>query len=68
MVEEYSIHKYHMLYTIYIENSVTTTEDITSLIADIMSDPTAREKEFGLDSVLNFPYQTAVKTGTSDAN
>lgn len=41
------------------------SEDITSLIADIMSDPTAREKEFGLDSVLNFPYQTAVKTGTS---
>lgn len=41
------------------------SEDVTSLIADIMSDPTAREKEFGLDSVLNFPYQTAVKTGTS---
>lgn len=41
------------------------SEDVTSLVADIMSDPTAREKEFGLDSVLNFPYQTAVKTGTS---
>lgn len=41
------------------------SEDITSLIADIMSDPIAREKEFGLNSVLNFPHQTAVKTGTS---
>jgi len=41
------------------------SEDITSLVADIISDPAAREKEFGRDSVLNFPYQTAVKTGTS---
>lgn len=41
------------------------SEDITSLIADIMSDPIAREKEFGLNSVLNFSHQTAVKTGTS---
>ncbi|MEJ2444540.1 MAG: transglycosylase domain-containing protein [Exilibacterium sp.] len=41
------------------------SEDIASLIADILSDPAAREKEFGWDSVLNLPYQTAVKTGTS---
>lgn len=41
------------------------SEDISSIIADILSDPVAREKEFGRDSVLNFPYQTAVKTGTS---
>ncbi|OZG75255.1 penicillin-binding protein [Hahella sp. CCB-MM4] len=41
------------------------SEDIASLMADIMSDPAAREKEFGWDSVLNFPHQTAVKTGTS---
>lgn len=41
------------------------SEDIASLIADILSDPVAREKEFGWDSVLNLPYQTAVKTGTS---
>ncbi len=41
------------------------SEDIASLIADIISDPGAREKEFGWDSVLNFPHQTAVKTGTS---
>lgn len=41
------------------------SEDIASLIADILSDPGAREREFGWDSILNFPYQTAVKTGTS---
>jgi len=41
------------------------SEDIASLIADIMSDYSARDKEFGRDSVLNFPRQTAVKTGTS---
>ncbi|TQV66503.1 penicillin-binding protein [Exilibacterium tricleocarpae] len=41
------------------------SEDVASLIADILSDPGAREKEFGRDSILNFPYQTAVKTGTS---
>ncbi|MCF8049787.1 MAG: transglycosylase domain-containing protein [Desulfobacterales bacterium] len=41
------------------------SEDIASLIADILSDPGAREKEFGWDSILNFPCQTAVKTGTS---
>lgn len=41
------------------------SEDIASLVGDILSDPGAREKEFGRDSVLNFPYQTAVKTGTS---
>ena len=41
------------------------SEDIASLVADIMSDPGAREKEFGWNSILNFPHQTAVKTGTS---
>ena len=40
-------------------------EGIASIIADILSDPYAREKEFGHDSILNFPYQTAIKTGTS---
>jgi penicillin-binding protein 1C len=39
--------------------------DIASLVADILSDPAAREKEFGWNSILNFPHQTAVKTGTS---
>lgn len=41
------------------------SEDIASLVADIMADPKAREKEFGRHSILNFPHQTAVKTGTS---
>ncbi|MDH3762711.1 MAG: transglycosylase domain-containing protein [Gammaproteobacteria bacterium] len=42
------------------------SEDIASLVADILSDPAAREKEFGWDSVLNLSHQTAVKTGTSN--
>jgi penicillin-binding protein 1C len=40
-------------------------EDIASLVADILSDPGAREEEFGRNSILNLPYPTAVKTGTS---
>ena len=39
--------------------------EIASLIAHILSDPDARTPEFGAHSVLNFPVQTAVKTGTS---
>ena len=39
--------------------------DITSLIANILSDPDARAREFGTNSILDFPQQTAVKTGTS---
>ncbi len=41
------------------------SEAIASLIADILSDPAARQLEFGANSALNFPQQTAVKTGTS---
>jgi len=41
------------------------SEKIASLIADILSDSTARAKEFGMNSILNFPQQTAIKTGTS---
>ncbi|MCK5524557.1 MAG: transglycosylase domain-containing protein [Thiomargarita sp.] len=37
--------------------------EITSIIADILSDPDARHLEFGRG--LRFPIQTAVKTGTS---
>lgn len=40
-------------------------ETAASLIGHILSDPLARQLEFGTDSVLNFPVQTAVKTGTS---
>ena len=39
--------------------------DVASLIADILSDPHARELEFGPYSILNFAAPTAVKTGTS---
>jgi len=46
-------------------NKRVFSEDISSLISDILSDPAAREKEFGWNSILNFPFQTAVKTGTS---
>jgi penicillin-binding protein 1C len=41
------------------------SEEVASLIANILSDPTARNLEFGNGNLLNFPVQTAVKTGTS---
>jgi penicillin-binding protein 1C len=41
------------------------TEEASSLIGNILSDPQARELEFGQGGLLNFPVQTAVKTGTS---
>ena len=40
-------------------------ETSATLIGNILSDPLARQLEFGSDSILNFPVQTAVKTGTS---
>ena len=39
--------------------------EISSLVADILSDPQARQREFGSGGLLRFPVQTAVKTGTS---
>ncbi|HET8941853.1 MAG TPA: transglycosylase domain-containing protein [Rudaea sp.] len=39
--------------------------DATSLLANILSDPDARSAEFGVNSVLDLPLPTAVKTGTS---
>ena len=39
---------------------------VASLIGDILSDPDARSLEFGQGGVLDFPVQTAVKTGTSN--
>lgn len=41
------------------------SEEAASLIGNILSDPWARRLEFGGGSVLNFPVQTAAKTGTS---
>jgi penicillin-binding protein 1C len=40
--------------------------DASSIIADVLSDPQARRREFGAHSVLNLPVRTAVKTGTSN--
>ena len=39
--------------------------ETASLIGNILSDPEARRLEFGNGSLLRFPVQTAVKTGTS---
>jgi len=40
--------------------------EVSSIIADILSDPDARRLEFGSGTLLRFPVQTAVKTGTSN--
>lgn len=41
------------------------TEATADLLSHILSDPDARKLEFGSESILSFPVQTAVKTGTS---
>ena len=41
------------------------SEEVTSIITDILSDSKARTLEFGNDNLLSFPLHTAVKTGTS---
>ena len=46
------------------DRQVVSSES-AALIASVLSDPDARALEFGRDSVLNLPVQTAVKTGTS---
>ena len=40
--------------------------EVSSLIADILSDPEARSLEFGHHSLLDLPVPTAIKTGTSN--
>jgi len=47
------------------ENTPIYSQEAASLIANILSDPFARRREFGAGSILNLPVQTAVKTGTS---
>ena len=42
------------------------SDETAGLIGNILSDPYARRYEFGTNSVLNLPVQTAVKTGTSN--
>ena len=41
------------------------SSEVTSIIANILSDHNARQLEFGRSALLHFPVQTAVKTGTS---
>jgi penicillin-binding protein 1C len=43
------------------------SEEVSTLIANILSDPEARRLEFGHGNLLRFPVQTAVKTGISAA-
>jgi penicillin-binding protein 1C len=39
--------------------------EAATMVSDVLSDPWARSLEFGRYSLLDFPVQTAVKTGTS---
>jgi len=41
------------------------TPAVSSLISHILADPDARRLEFGRSALLQFPVETAVKTGTS---
>lgn len=41
------------------------TAETTAIITNILSDPAARRRSFGTNSILNLPQRTAVKTGTS---
>jgi len=44
---------------------VVFSAEISSLMGNILADAEARQLEFGSGSLLNFPVQTAIKTGTS---
>ena len=49
-------------------SSLTATvgdRDTWAVLADMLSDRHARANAFGVESVLNLPFQAAVKTGTS---
>ncbi|NEP00836.1 MAG: penicillin-binding protein 1C [Symploca sp. SIO2E9] len=48
-----------------IDNSLFSNSTTWALITDMLSDRHARAQGFGVDSVLNLPFPTAVKTGTS---
>ncbi len=62
--------QYHPLHVVMDGDALTAGKRIyspetASIISDILSDPSARRLEFGDDSILNYPVQTAAKTGTS---
>lgn len=42
------------------------SSDISAIITDILSDPDARLLEFGDGGLMDFPIETALKTGTSN--
>lgn len=43
------------------------TSQASWIVADMLADPDARARAFGLDSALRLPFWAAVKTGTSKA-
>ncbi|MEH2419587.1 MAG: penicillin-binding protein 1C [Nostoc sp.] len=47
------------------KSKIPNSTTIWQLITNILSDSHARATAFGVDSVLNLPFATAVKTGTS---
>jgi penicillin-binding protein 1C len=49
----------------YQEERRVFSEEVSSLMGHMLSDQDARRLEFGDAAILNFPVQTAVKTGTS---
>jgi penicillin-binding protein 1C len=48
------------------DSTQVLSPEVTSIIANILSDSEARRLEFGSGALLRFPIQTAVKTGTSN--
>lgn len=62
--------QYHALRVVMDDDGLANGKRIyspeaASIVSDILSDPAARRLEFGDDSILNYPIQTAAKTGTS---
>lgn len=47
------------------EKQVLISREISFVLADILSDETARAAAFGMEGPLNLPFRCAVKTGTS---
>lgn len=47
------------------ESQPLVSPEVSSIIGDILSDPHARRREFGVDGLLRFPVETAIKTGTA---
>ncbi|MBF0572487.1 MAG: transglycosylase domain-containing protein [Desulfamplus sp.] len=56
---------FQYLNNIYLNSEQPFSEEVASIIGNILSDNGARALEFGDNDLLSFPVQTAVKTGTS---